>query len=162
MEPSNIAIVPGSFDPITNGHVDIVRRAAEQYDKVYLAVMVNPEKQYMFTMEQRTEIARAALCDIPKAEVISSRGMLWKLAEDLGACAIVKGIRNEVDRAYEEKMAEFNLAHNPKAKTVLLLADPALTQVSSTAVRKKIENHESLEGMLPPKAIRVLEQMLVP
>ena len=92
MSNKKIAIVPGSFDPITNGHVDIVKRAAEEYETVYLAVMINESKKYLFDIEQRTEIAKSAVCDIPNVRVISSEGMLWKLAQDLDADAIVKGV----------------------------------------------------------------------
>ena len=102
MQNSNkrIAIVPGSFDPITYGHIDIVQRAAEEYDHVYLAVMINREKSYMFTIEQRKRIALAAVAKLPNVEVISSEGMLWELAKELQACTIVKGYRNEVDLNY--------------------------------------------------------------
>ena len=78
-----IAIVPGSFDPITNGHIDILRRAAERYDKVYLAVMINSAKNYMFSLDERAEIAKLAIADIENAEVISSDGYLWQLAKSL-------------------------------------------------------------------------------
>ena len=95
-----VAIVPGSFDPITYGHIDIATRAAELYDKVYLAAMINDQKKYTFSIEERERIARAALCDIPNISVISSSGMLWKLAEELSADAIVKGYRNQTDYDY--------------------------------------------------------------
>ena len=98
---TRIAIVPGSFDPITNGHIDIIRRAAQKYDKVFVAVMINASKQYLFTMAQRKRLAELAVCHLENAEVIASEGMLWELARDLGACAIVKGYRNEKDLAYE-------------------------------------------------------------
>ena len=159
IKKEGVAIVPGSFDPITLGHVDVARRAAEQFEKVYLAVMINPEKKYMFTLAERVEIARAALDDIDNVEVISSEGMLWRLAQDLGARAIVKGVRNEVDREYELKMAEFNAAHYPKAKTILLETDPDLKEISSTIVRKAIENNQPLTDYLPPKAIKAVEKI---
>ena len=89
-----IAIVPGSFDPITNGHLDIIKKAAALYDKVYVAVMINDKKTYMFTLEERRMIAESATAEIGGVEVISSSGWLWELAKDLGACAIVKGYRN--------------------------------------------------------------------
>ena len=108
MTKQRIAIVPGSFDPITNGHIDIIRRAAELYDRVFVAVMINDQKKYRFTLEEREAIARAATEDMERVEVISSSGWLWELARDLGACAIVKGYRNETDLEYEKKMAEFN------------------------------------------------------
>lgn len=155
-----IAIVPGSFDPITNGHIDIVKRAKESYDKVYLAVMINDAKEYIFTLEERTEIAKAALCDMDGVEVISSDGYLWKLAKSLGACAIVKGIRNEIDEAYELKMAEYNAEHYPEARTVLLKTTEALKDISSTLVREKLSAKESIEAYLPQKAIAKIEEIL--
>ncbi len=155
----SIAIVPGSFDPITNGHIDIVRRAKERYDKVYLAVMINDAKKYMFSLEERTDIAKAALGDMDGVEVISSEGYLWKLAKTLGACAIVKGIRNETDEAYELKMAEYNAEHYPDAKTVLLKTEDHLKSLSSTLVREKISNGDNIEAYLPAKAIAKIEEI---
>ena len=122
-----IAIVPGSFDPITCGHLSLIQKALESYDKVYVAVMINPAKEYLFTIDQRKEIAQAALDGMERVEVITSEGMLWQLAYDLGATAIVKGYRNEVDLAYEESMARFNAEHNPEAKTVLLRSSEELS-----------------------------------
>ena len=155
-----IAIVPGSFDPITYGHIDLVQRASEVYDKVYLAVMINRDKQYMFSMEERTRIAMAAVEEFDNVEVISSEGMLWELALNLDACAIVKGYRNEIDLAYEQKMAEFNYAHNPLAQTVLLESKSDLINISSTVVREKIYQKESLVDLMRPKVGEVLLQIL--
>ena len=155
-----VAIVPGSFDPITYGHIDIARRAAELYETVYLAVMINAQKTYMFNIEERKSIAQAAVSDIPNVTVISSEGMLWKLAEELSADAIVKGYRNAVDYEYETKMAEFNEAHNPMAKTVLLKADRTLEALSSTTVRAKIEKNESISDYLPAPAASLISQIL--
>lgn len=155
-----IAIVPGSFDPITLGHLDILKRAAEQYDKVYLAVMINAEKNYMFTLEQRTKIAKAAVKELDNVSVISSEGMLWELAKSLGACSIVKGVRNENDRAYEQIMAEYNSKRYPAAETVLLPAREEHLHLSSTLVRGKILARESLSGLLPETAIFEIQKIL--
>ena len=148
-----VAIVPGSFDPITYGHIDIVKRASKLYDTVYLAVMINDQKKYTFTIEERERIARAALCDVANVNVISSCGMLWRLAEELCADAIVKGYRNRIDYDYEQKMAEYNAEKNPTAKTVLLEADSRYHELSSTLVREKISKNQSLDGMLPQASI---------
>ena len=155
-----IAVVPGSFDPITLGHVDIVKRALEKYETVVLAIMINPKKNYMFTMEQRERIAKAALSKFPRARVITSEGMLWKLALDLGACAIVKGYRDEKDLAYEEEMAQFNFEHNPNAPTVLLRSADDLELVSSTVVRERIRNGEDLKKLLPQSAIDEINKII--
>ncbi len=156
----NIAIVPGSFDPITYGHIDIVKRAAKQYDVVYLAVMINTQKEYMFSISERKQIAMAALADIENVEVISSEGMLWELAKELSASAIVKGYRNDKDLEYEINMAEYNKQHYPNAETILLKSNPCLINVSSTAVREKIQKSEPLTGFLPEAAIAEINKIL--
>ena len=155
-----VAVVPGSFDHITYGHIELVRAALQSYDHVYLAVMINPAKEYLFTMEQRVAIAKAAMADFSGVEVISSEGMLWKLAEELGATGIVKGYRNEADLEYEQKMADFNLAHNPNAPTVLIQSPKALESISSTVVRERIQKGLSLAGYLPESALVVIKEIL--
>lgn len=155
-----VAIVPGSFDPITYGHLDIIKRASELYDRVYVAVMINVEKKYLFELEEREEIARSAVMDIDNVTVVSSSGMLWKLAEKLCADAIVKGYRNQTDYNYEMNMAEYNSKYNPKAKTVLLKASDGLRGVSSTVVRENILNGNALDQYLPPLACETLKEIL--
>ncbi len=155
-----VGIVPGSFDPITLGHLDVIKRAAELCDKVYVAVMINETKKYMFSIEQRKRIAEAACDGIENVEVISSEGMLYALAERLEAEAIIKGVRNETDRAYELNMAEFNEEHNPNAKTVLLDADPTLDTISSTLVREKIINGGELSDIVPEGAFREIKNII--
>ena len=157
MSKKRIAVIPGSFDPITKGHVSLVERALMEYDEIYLAVMINPSKQYLFTLEQRTAIAIAALRSYERVKVISSEGMLWELAEKLGACAIVKGYRNQTDYEYELKMAVFNAEHNPDAPTVLYRSDESLVDVSSTVVRERLHKGLTLEPYLPPETIPLIE-----
>lgn len=154
-----IAIVPGSFDPITNGHIEIIKKASQMYDRVFVAVMINDQKQYMFNMEERKSIAEVCLEDIENVEVISSDGWLWMLAKELNACAIVKGYRNDIDLAYEQKMAEFNAEHYPDAKTVLIKADDSFTTLSSTVVRERIVNNLPLQEYLPQKAIDMINKI---
>ncbi len=155
-----VAIVPGSFDPITYGHIDIVKRAARLYDTVYLAVMINDRKQYLFSIDERREIATAALENIGNVRVISSDGMLWQLARDMSADALVKGYRNGADYEYEQKMAQFNFEHCKEARTVLLKADAALTMLSSSVVREKIANGEDIDKFMPPKAAELVKKIL--
>ena len=154
-----IAIVPGSFDPITLGHLNIAKRAAELYDVVYLAVMINADKSYMFSLDERRRIAESATKDIENLSVISYEGYLYMLAKELSAVALVKGVRNEVDRAYELKMAEYNSAHYPKAETVLLECDAGLEKVSSTLVREKLEGGCDLSSFLPLGAIEEIKKI---
>ena len=154
-----VGIVPGSFDPITFGHLDIIKRASELCDVVFVAVMINDQKQYMFDLDTRLSIAKAACEGIDNVSVISSEGMLFELARELSAEVIVKGVRNDVDREYEEKMAEYNSAMYPRAETLLLEADATLTEVSSTAVRELINSNGELEGYLPDAVITKINEM---
>ena len=155
-----IAIVPGSFDPITNGHVFIIKEAAKRYDKVFVAVMINSNKQYTFSLEERKKIAMAAVHDIPCVEVISSDGWLYELANSLSADVIVKGYRNETDLKYENEMAKFNDQHAPNTKTVLIKSPDNLSFLSSTLIREKINNNSDIKNLLPPNAIYVIETIL--
>lgn len=162
-DEKTVAVVPGSFDPITYGHLDIVKRAAELYDEVYLAVMINDQKKYLFSIEERELIANVAVktLDLKNVTVISSTGMLWKLAEELCADAIVKGYRNSVDYEYELKMAKYNEEHNPNAKTVLLEAKEDLSSVSSTNVRTAIADNTAFDGYLPPTVAKKIQEILL-
>ena len=151
------ALIPGSFDPMTLGHLDIVTRACAKYDKVTVAVMINDSKSYTHTIEERAEMARLTVAHLPRVQVVVDRGMLVDLFDRIGADVIVKGVRNGKDRAYEEEMAAYNLAQNPRAKTVLLDADPALDALSSTAVRELLASGKRPEGLLAPAVLKYLE-----
>ena len=157
---TTLAIVPGSFAPITNGHIFIVKEALKLYDKVILAVMINAEKTYEFSLEERTAIALAALKSETSVEVISYDGWLYKLANELKADAIVKGYRNDIDLKYEEEMAKFNKLHAPSVETVLIKTSAEFENVSSTLVRKKIANGETLKELLPKSAIDEINEIL--
>ena len=160
MNKQTVAIVPGSFDPITNGHIFVIKEAAKQYDKVYVAVMINAEKTYTFTLEERKKIALAALKTISNVEVISSDGWLYELANTLNADAIVKGYRNETDLEYENKMSEFNSLYAPNTTTVLIKSPSELSSVSSTLVRDKLKRKSDIEDLLPKEAIILINEIL--
>ena len=149
----NIAIVPGSFDPMTIGHINIIERAAQLFDKVYVAVMINNTKEYMFTREQRTDIARLSVAHLSNVEVIFDDGMLWELALRLDANAIVKGIRDYKDYQYEFEMAQFNFKRNPKAQTVFLPCDEGAREISSTVVRDRIAHGKDISDIISKNAI---------
>lgn len=151
-----IAIVPGSFDPMTLGHLDIVKRAAVLFDSVVVAVMVNDAKKYMFSMEDRLEIAKLTCEGIENVSVIADDGLLADLAKKMNACAIVKGVRNAEDYVYEEKMAHYNALKNPNAQTVLLVCDPALANISSTEVRERLEKKKDISDIVSQNAIKYI------
>ena len=156
-----VAIVPGSFDPITNGHIFVINEALKRYDRVFVAVMINSSKEYTFTLEERKSIANAALDGVERVEVVSSDGWLYDLANELSADAIVKGYRNDIDLEYEQKMAEFNQRYAPNTETVLIKSDDEISSISSTLVREMLKNKESINKLLPPGAIDKINEILV-
>lgn len=165
---ATVALLPGSYDPITTGHMDVIRRAAALFDRVIVAVMTNDMrayvadakvKQYMFSMEERTEMARLACAEFGNVQVICSGGRLIDLVDEVGADVIVKGVRNEADYAYEQKHALYNRAHNPKAETLYLPADPAYDHISSTLVRERIEAGQSIADIVPAAVAEYVRRM---
>ena len=148
-----IAVVPGSFDPLTLGHRNVIERCAALFDRVVVGILINPDKCGTFTMEERKRIAQLTLADLPNVSVEIDGGYLTDFAEHVGASVIVKGVRTSVDFEYEQKMAYFNRARNPKIETMYLPADESLTTVSSTVVREKLLNGEDLSELLHPAVI---------
>ncbi len=156
---ATVALLPGSYDPITVGHMDVVRRAAALFDRVIVAVMTNDMrayvadakvKTYMFTMEERAAMARLACVGLDNVQVVTSSGRLIDLVDELDADVIIKGVRNETDYLYEQQHALYNRAHNPKAETLYLPADAAFDHVSSTLVRTCLEKGESIADFVVP------------
>lgn len=154
----SLALIPGSFDPMTIGHLDIVKRALSLYDEVVVAVMVNDKKTYTHDLHQRTEMAELTVRGLDRVRVVSSEGLLIDLFDRLGADVIVKGIRNDKDRAYEEEMAAWNLEHNPRAKTVFLQAADDYEEITSTDVRKLLQAGESPAHLVVPAVMEYLSQ----
>ena len=161
------AIIPGSFAPITLGHVNIIERAAKIFDKVFVAVMNNDSakhderlssKTYTLDIEQRLELVRASVAHINNVEAISSEGMLIDLCDDINTHIIVKGIRNGSDLEYEMIHAKWNKEHNNKIETVFIPCDERFSETSSTLVRNLINNKDfdALDGIVSPNAIAII------
>ena len=152
-----IAILPGSYDPITRGHVALAARAAMLFDKIVVAVMQNDEKQYTFSVAQRLRLAEVSLAEIPNCEVIADSGMLIDLYERLGASCVVKGLRNEIDYRYESTQAAWNHNHLDSFETVYLPAEDGYEHISSTEVRSRLNRCSDFESLLMPAASRLLQ-----
>ena len=161
------ALIPGSFAPITLGHVNVIERAARLFDKVYVAVMNNDSskhddrlssKTYSLDIDQRLELVKASVGHIENVEAISSSGMLIDLCDELDTHIIVKGIRNGEDLEYEMIHARWNNKHNPKIETLFLPCDGSTATLSSTLVRSLIaeKRFDELKGLVAPKAIKLL------
>ena len=155
-----IAIYPGSFDPITLGHLDIIRRAAACFDKVYVCVMVNCEKkQPMFTPERRLELIRHSVAHISNVEVENWSGLLADYVRAKNAHILVKGVRNCADFELENQMARINQGICPGLETLLLPASAEFEHFSSTMVREMIRYHQPLEKYVPaPVAEELMRQ----
>lgn len=153
-----IALIPGSYDPITIGHLDVIKRALTQFDEVVVAVMNNAQKNYLFDMDTRAEMVRLATLELFGVRVVADSGMLVDLFDRVGATAIVKGVRNDEDLAYEEEMAAYNLSKNPLAKTVFLQASDGLAAISSTRVRESLRSGTVPRELLPEKVADYLSE----
>ena len=170
MKTTISVLIPGSFDPITVGHMDIITRAAAMFDKVFVAVMTNDmsryapgatDKEYLFDRQQRLQFAETACAHLPNVTVLAADGLLIDLVDQLGVSAVIKGVRNETDFAYEQKHALWNRAHNPAAETLYLPADPSLEAVSSTEVRARLVCDGDLSGLVPAPVLKLWRDMKI-
>jgi pantetheine-phosphate adenylyltransferase len=156
-----VALFPGSFDPITNGHVETAKKAAQIFDKVYVVAMTNTSKHYLFTAKERADFIRDALKNIPNIEVLDKPDMLTvNLAHELHARAIVRGVRNSADFRYEQEIAGINKRLAPDINTVLLFSSPENSFVASSMIKELARFDEDVHQFLPEKAAKVLRKKL--
>ena len=148
-----IAIYPGSFDPVTSGHLNIIRRAANIFDKLIVCVMVNAGKNPMFTLEERVELIRKVTQDIPNVEVDCSSELLAEYAKRKGSCVIVKGLRAGSDFENEFQMAMVNRKINPELDTMFLTAEHQYMYMSSSLVKELGYYNVELSDFLPEQII---------
>ena len=133
---NKIAVCPGSFDPVTNGHLDIIRRASTLFDHVIVLVVINPDKTPVFTPEERVDMLRRVTADMPNVSVDSHSGLLMDYVRDHSACAVVKGLRAMSDFEYEFQMALTNKSLLPYAETVFLTTSSQNMFLSSSLVKQ--------------------------
>jgi pantetheine-phosphate adenylyltransferase len=144
-----IAIYPGSFDPLTNGHVDIIRRGARLFDRIVVGVLLNIEKSPLFTVSERVELARDVFRDTPNVEVDTFDGLLVDYARRKRATVIVRGLRAISDFEYEMQMALMNRRLNPEVETVFMMPAEPYTYVSSRLVKEVVALGGSVTGLVP-------------
>lgn len=142
------ALVTGSFDPVTRGHEDVIRRAAAIYDEVYAVVFVSDEKKGFFPLEKRKEWLETVCRKFSNVTVDADRGFVADYVRRNQISVIIRGVRNEIDFAYERPMADYNLAHGG-AETLLLYANKELEEVSSRRVRELLVAEKSPRELLP-------------
>jgi pantetheine-phosphate adenylyltransferase len=147
---SRIAVFPGSFDPLTNGHLDLIERATHLFDKVIVGVLRNTGKQPLFTLEDRLAILREVFGGNPRIEVDAFAGLLADYMRARGASVVVRGLRSAADLDYERQMALTNRHMNAAMDTVLLLPSAEFGHVSSSLVREIAALGGSVRGLVPP------------
>ena len=148
-----IAIYPGSFDPVTNGHLNIIRRAANIFDKLIVCVMVNAGKKPLFTREDRTEMLRRVTRDLPNVEIDHADELLATYAKRRGSCVVVKGLRATSDFENEFQMALINHKINPELDTMFLTSEHQYMYLSSSTVKELAYYDVDLQDFLPAEII---------
>ena len=151
-------ILPGSYDPITLGHMEIVKKAAQAYDEVYLVAFINPQKSYTFSLEERVKMMMLAADGFDNVLVSYSTGLVIDYMRDHGIEKIIKGYRNDADFEYEKKQAEWNLTHGGY-ETELIKCDSGFEHISSNAAREKIKAGEDLSNILPASVIGYIKTL---
>ena len=145
-----LAIYPGSFDPVTNGHVDIVERGLKLFDKIIVAILLNPSKQFLFTVEERLDMLQDSLNKFPNIETDSFDGLLVNYAKQKNACAILKGMRAISDFEYEFQMALMNRRMNRNIQTVFLMTGFRWIFTSSSIIKEVARFGGDVNDMVPP------------
>lgn len=154
----NTVVYPGSFDPCTNGHLDVITRAAKMADRVVVAVLINSSKSPLFTAEERVELLRTAVAGLPNVEVQAFSGLLVDFMKQVGSTVIIKGIRAVSDFEYEFQMALTNRALYPDIETLFIPAGKDYMFLSSSIVKEIANYGGSLEGLVPDALIPVINK----
>ena len=148
-----IAVFPGSFDPITKGHVNIVKRALPLFDKVIVAIGNNSSKKYSFSFEQRVNWLKEVFKNDPKVVVTEFQGLTVNFAKAQNAKYLIRGIRTAADFDYEKTIAQLNKSMSPELETICIISDPDLSHISSTIVREIVLNGGDPSIFLPQEVV---------
>jgi pantetheine-phosphate adenylyltransferase len=151
-----VGIYPGSFDPVTLGHVGILTRASRLVDKLYVCVSVNSSKAPLFTVAERVEMLKTIVAGLPGVEVVSFSGLTVEFAKSVGAKMIVRGLRAVTDFEYELQIAQTNHKLNPNIDTVCLTTDVEYTNLSSSMVKEIASYGGDISGFVPVGIVRLI------
>lgn len=154
------ALVSGTFDPITVGHLDIIKRAASMFSEVHVVIFDNSEKNTMFSTEQRKHMLEAACSEFKNVKTATHDGLLTDYTKKENISVIVRGIRNPTDTSYELSIATINKSLGNSPDTILLPSIPEFSHISSSFVRDMIRYHQSLDGIIPDKSLDLLNLFL--
>ena len=154
------AVYPGSFDPVTKGHLDIIKRASRTFDKVYVAILTNSSKTPMFSLEKRLEWLRRSTQDIENVEIDSFSGLLVNYLSEKNSNIIIKGLRAVSDFEYEFQMALMNRKLNPDVETLFMMTSGKYSYLSSSIVKEVARHKASLEGLVPDFMIDEITELI--
>lgn len=157
-----VAIYPGSFDPVTNGHIDIIERGLKLFDKVIVTILYNPKKEYLFSLEERLEMLRDCTKNFKNVEIESYDGLLVDYADSRKAHAILRGLRAMSDFEYEFQMALMNRRLNRDVQTVFLMTGFRWIYTSSSIIKEAVQFGGNIEGMVPPLVKKKLKAKFAP
>jgi len=145
-----VAIYPGSFDPVTNGHLDILERGLKLFDKIILAILTNPKKNFLFTLEQRIEMLEESIKEFPNVKIDTFEGLTVDFAAQCHAQGILRGLRAMSDFEYEFQMALMNRRLNREIQTVFLMTGLRWIYTSSSIIKEAAQFGGNIKGMVPP------------
>jgi len=151
-------ICPGSFDPVTLGHLDVITRASKLFDRVIVGVLVNSSKKPIFSIDERIELLKEVTEHLDNVEIVGFNGLLAQYCEDHGVDAIVKGLRAVTDFEYEFQMALLNKALNPEYETMFMMTNTKYSYISSSMVKELAGFHGDLTGLVPCEIIETIEE----
>jgi pantetheine-phosphate adenylyltransferase len=154
--PMRRAIYPGSFDPVTNGHLDVIQRASGLFDEVIVAVAHNEQKSGLFTMQERAELLGETIAELPNVRVTSFKGLLVDFARREGVNAVIRGLRAISDFEFEFQMALMNRKLEPAVETIFLMPREEYTAISSRIVKEIAKLGGNVEAFVPPWVARAL------
>ena len=154
-----IAIYPGTFDPITNGHIDVLKKASKLFDKIILAVSDITGKETIFTLEERTELCKKSLSEFPQVEVINFSGLAADLAIEVNACTMIRGLRAVSDFEYELSLDLMNKKLQPSINTIFFVPDNQYLYLSSTMIKQVVELGGDVKDLIPPCVEKALKKM---
>jgi len=153
-----VAIYPGSFDLITNGHIDVATRAAKIFDRLVIGIYDNPGKQLMFTLEERVELAHKAVANLPNVEVMPFTGLAVDFADRVKAQVMVRGLRVSADFEHEFDMAMMNKKLNPELELVCLMASPEYQFLSSSLLKEVVRLGGNINDLVPKHVAEALRK----
>ena len=154
-------LYPGSFDPVTNGHFDVIKRAASLFDRLVVAAAVNGEKSPMFTFDERVQLLKEVCKDLPNVEIVSFQGLLVNALAKFDACAVIRGLRAVSDFEYEFQMALMNRELNAACETLFMMPSPEYSFVSSRLIKEIALNGGDISSFVPKNIAEAIQKKVL-